>query len=101
MYHFWSGYLGQSQQTLKKHLILKKGFHYGENLKNFLKFLSNSLKTSPNVWLLNWLAYLIYRELSGNLKILLITVGHMASCNSLDFFLEVWKQAPMHHFWIR
>ena len=38
MSHFWSGYLGQSQLTLKKRLISKKGSHYGENLKNLRNF---------------------------------------------------------------
>ena len=34
----------------------------------------------------------------GDLKILLITVGHMASCNLSNFFLKVWKLVQMYHF---
>ena len=36
----------------------------------------------------------------GTLKILLITVSRMASCNLRNLFLEVWKLAQMYHFWV-
>ena len=39
-------------------------------------------------------------EMWWELKILLITVSHMASCNLRNLFLEVWKLAQMYHFWI-
>ena len=37
----------------------------------------------------------------GNLRISLITVSHMASCNLQNLFLEVWKLAQMCHLnWV-
>ena len=37
-------------------------------------------------------------ECGWNLKISLITVSHMASCNLHNIFLEAWKLAQMDHF---
>ena len=34
----------------------------------------------------------------GNLKILLIAVGHMTSCNSQNLLPKVWKLTQMYHF---
>ena len=75
-----------------------------------MKSLFKSLETSPDVSLLNWVTRITRKEFKqtvyltkgpkrgGNLKISLITVSHMASCNLRNLFLEVWKLAQMYHF---
>ena len=80
-------------------------------LCNLRYLFSNSLEFSPDVTILIWVIGAASRDFKqinclkkrsksgGNLKISLIIVSYMASCNFRNLFLDAWNLVQLYYFW--